>query len=76
MILHMDVENNTDVCMSTAKGNKNRGLADSISVYGKWNRTGYKGMLRFPLPAICPRSPRPPSLLLWMQQQLLYLPHP
>ena len=61
---------------STAASDKDRDMADGAAVHGKWDGTGCAGMARFPVPAIWPRPPRPPSLLRRLQHHFLHLPCP
>ena len=49
--------------MLNATHAKYGGLADSAAAHGKRYGTGCAGMAKFPLPAIWPRSLRPPPLL-------------
>ena len=59
-----------------AMGDKDRGLADSAAVHSKWDRDGGTGMARRHLPAVWPRAPRYSHILLRLQRQVQYLPHP
>ena len=53
-----------------------RGMADGAAVNGKWDRTGFAGMVRRPINEIWPRSPRHQQILRRLQRQFLHLPWP
>ena len=50
-------------CTSLATGNKDGVLDDGADVNGKLDGTVCVVMVRFPLPAIWPRAPRPTKIL-------------
>ena len=62
--------------MPLAAGDKDRFMSDGTDVHSQLDGTGCAGMARCPLPAIWPRYPRPPQILLWLISHFLNMACP